>query len=102
MKRRQYPPVRPGGAGRPAPVDLCLELPDSDARLSRQPTADLGQRCHTQALSADTSDLRTVCSRCCISHPDAERLISSGMFDAVNFIGSAAGGKRVHAAGAAP
>lgn len=33
-----------------------------------------------------------------LSHPDAERLISSGTFDAVNFIGSVAGGKRVHAA----
>jgi len=33
-----------------------------------------------------------------LSHPDAERLISSGVFDAVNFIGSVAGGKRVHAA----
>lgn len=33
-----------------------------------------------------------------LSHPDAERLISAGTFDAVNFIGSVAGGKRVHAA----
>lgn len=33
-----------------------------------------------------------------LSHADAERLISAGTFDAVNFIGSVAGGKRVHAA----
>lgn len=33
-----------------------------------------------------------------LSHSDAERLISVGTFDAVNFIGSVAGGKRVHAA----
>lgn len=33
-----------------------------------------------------------------LSHPDAERLIAAGTFDAVNFIGSVAGGKRVHAA----
>ncbi len=33
-----------------------------------------------------------------LSHPDAERLISAGTFHAVNFIGSVAGGKRVHAA----
>lgn len=33
-----------------------------------------------------------------LSHADAERLISAGLFDAVNFIGSVGGGKRVHAA----
>lgn len=33
-----------------------------------------------------------------LSHADAERLIAAGTFDAVNFIGSVAGGKRVHAA----
>ena len=33
-----------------------------------------------------------------LSHPDAERLIAAGTFHAVNFIGSVAGGKRVHAA----
>ncbi|GGE12558.1 Acyl-CoA reductase [Gemmobacter megaterium] len=33
-----------------------------------------------------------------LSHPDAERLIAAGSFQAVNFIGSVAGGKRVHAA----
>lgn len=33
-----------------------------------------------------------------LSHGDAERLISEGTFDAVNFIGSVAGGKKVHAA----
>ncbi len=33
-----------------------------------------------------------------LSHPDAEKLISEGTFQAVNFIGSVAGGKRVHAA----
>lgn len=33
-----------------------------------------------------------------LSHPEAERLIAGGNFDAVNFIGSVAGGKRVHAA----
>lgn len=33
-----------------------------------------------------------------LSHADAERLIGAGTFDAVNFIGSVAGGKRVHAA----
>lgn len=33
-----------------------------------------------------------------LSHSDAERLISAGTFHAVNFIGSVAGGKRVHAA----
>jgi acyl-CoA reductase-like NAD-dependent aldehyde dehydrogenase len=33
-----------------------------------------------------------------LSHPDAERLIAAGTFRAVNFIGSVAGGKRVHAA----
>lgn len=33
-----------------------------------------------------------------LSHPDVERLIGMGRFDAVNFIGSVAGGKRVHAA----
>lgn len=33
-----------------------------------------------------------------LSHADAERLISEGTFQAVNFIGSVAGGKRVHAA----
>ncbi|MCO5071733.1 MAG: aldehyde dehydrogenase family protein [Rhizobiaceae bacterium] len=33
-----------------------------------------------------------------LSHPDAEKLIAAGTFHAVNFIGSVAGGKRVHAA----
>lgn len=33
-----------------------------------------------------------------LSHADAEKLISEGTFQAVNFIGSVAGGKRVHAA----
>lgn len=33
-----------------------------------------------------------------LSHSDAERLIAAGTFDAVNFIGSVGGGKRVHAA----
>ncbi|MBL8581194.1 MAG: aldehyde dehydrogenase family protein [Rhizobiaceae bacterium] len=33
-----------------------------------------------------------------LSHEDAERLIAAGTFNAVNFIGSVAGGKRVHAA----
>ncbi|MFM2278736.1 MAG: hypothetical protein RLZZ444_967, partial [Pseudomonadota bacterium] len=33
-----------------------------------------------------------------LSHPDAERLIAASTFDAVNFIGSVNGGKRVHAA----
>ena len=33
-----------------------------------------------------------------LSHADAERLIAAGTFDAVNFIGSVGGGKRVHAA----
>ena len=33
-----------------------------------------------------------------LSHPDAEKLIGAGTFQAVNFIGSVAGGKRVHAA----
>lgn len=33
-----------------------------------------------------------------LSHADAERLVAAGTFNAVNFIGSVAGGKRVHAA----
>ncbi|WP_151719679.1 aldehyde dehydrogenase family protein [Gemmobacter serpentinus] len=33
-----------------------------------------------------------------LSHPDAESLIAGGNFQSVNFIGSVAGGKRVHAA----
>ncbi|SED64047.1 aldehyde dehydrogenase family protein [Rhodobacter sp. 24-YEA-8] len=33
-----------------------------------------------------------------LSHQDAEALIAAGRFQAVNFIGSVAGGKRVHAA----
>lgn len=33
-----------------------------------------------------------------LSHADAEALIAAGSFDAVNFIGSVAGGKRVHKA----
>ncbi|WP_158970678.1 aldehyde dehydrogenase family protein [Chachezhania sediminis] len=33
-----------------------------------------------------------------LSHPDAERLIGAGTFNAVNFIGSVGGGKRVHRA----
>ncbi|MBT9245448.1 aldehyde dehydrogenase family protein [Gemmobacter fulvus] len=33
-----------------------------------------------------------------LSHADAERAIAAGQFDAVNFIGSVAGGKRLHAA----
>lgn len=33
-----------------------------------------------------------------LSHPQAERLIGSGRLQAVNFIGSVAGGRRVHAA----
>ncbi|MEW5421632.1 aldehyde dehydrogenase family protein [Amorphus sp. 3PC139-8] len=35
-----------------------------------------------------------------LSHPEAERLIGAGVFSAVNFIGSVAGGRRVHAAAA--
>ncbi|MEZ5829621.1 MAG: aldehyde dehydrogenase family protein [Dongiaceae bacterium] len=35
-----------------------------------------------------------------LAHPDAERVISSGRLRAVNFIGSVAGGRRVHAAAA--
>lgn len=35
-----------------------------------------------------------------LSHPDAERAIAAGAFDVVNFIGSVAGGRRVHAAAA--
>ncbi|MBZ9883916.1 aldehyde dehydrogenase family protein [Mesorhizobium sp. CA10] len=35
-----------------------------------------------------------------LDHPDAERLIASGIFNAVNFIGSVNGGRRVHAAAA--
>lgn len=35
-----------------------------------------------------------------LDHADAERLIASGAFNAVNFIGSVAGGRRVHAAAA--
>lgn len=35
-----------------------------------------------------------------MSHPDAERLIGSGRLRSVNFIGSVAGGRRVHAAAA--
>ncbi|MCC5987125.1 MAG: aldehyde dehydrogenase family protein [Pararhodobacter sp.] len=35
-----------------------------------------------------------------LSHPDAEALIGAGRFAAVNFIGSVAGGRRVHAAAA--
>ncbi|AZO45016.1 aldehyde dehydrogenase family protein [Mesorhizobium sp. M7D.F.Ca.US.005.01.1.1] len=35
-----------------------------------------------------------------LDHADAERLISSGAFNAVNFIGSVNGGRRVHAAAA--
>lgn len=35
-----------------------------------------------------------------LDHADAERLIASGIFNAVNFIGSVAGGRRVHAAAA--
>jgi acyl-CoA reductase-like NAD-dependent aldehyde dehydrogenase len=35
-----------------------------------------------------------------LSHDDAERLIGAGAFNAVNFIGSVAGGRRVHAAAA--
>jgi acyl-CoA reductase-like NAD-dependent aldehyde dehydrogenase len=35
-----------------------------------------------------------------MTHPDAERVIGSGRLRAVNFIGSVAGGRRVHAAAA--
>ncbi len=35
-----------------------------------------------------------------LSHPEAERVIASGRLRAVNFIGSVAGGRRVHAAAA--
>ena len=35
-----------------------------------------------------------------MTHPDAERLIGSGRLRSVNFIGSVAGGRRVHAAAA--
>lgn len=35
-----------------------------------------------------------------LSHADAERLIGAGAFDAVSFIGSVGGGRRVHAAAA--
>ncbi|WP_431461004.1 aldehyde dehydrogenase family protein, partial [Klebsiella pneumoniae] len=35
-----------------------------------------------------------------LDHADAERLIASGAFNAVNFIGSVNGGRRVHAAAA--